>query len=488
MAETVMSTIDVLAERIRRGAMSPVTLVDAILARIRALEPLFHSYVRVLDSEAVAAAAQAEAELSSGHDRGPLHGIPVAVKDSIAVAGYPTTNGSSLMAEHITDYDATAVSRLRDAGAIIIGKSNMHEWGMGGTCTGMHFGTTRNPWDLTRVPGGSSGGSAVAVSAGLAVAAVAADGWGSVRTPASYCGVVGFKPSHGLVSRFGELPPTSSRQHQIGVITRSVPDAAIMLKAIAGYDPRDPMSLPRTPPRGLADLGEPSLEAVRIGVARSYFYDDAVPAVVAAVERAAVRFAAMGAEITEVSMPALRMLPAALAASAYESQSVLLPLALAHPDGFATPSIRFTVLAAEFVREADARRARQVRNRIRAEIQETFELVDLVLTPCNSTTAFPVDAQTVEVAAGELVDLRLPGGQSRITTRLTLPWNLAGVPAISFPSGEHDAAGLPIALHLAGRHWEDPMVLRAAYCYERSIGGFEAPPLDIVGVGVGSTW
>ncbi len=487
MDDTVLSTIEALAARIRRGAQSPVELVEAVLTRIAALDPVLHTYVRVLSGEALAAAAKAEAELSSGHDRGPLHGIPVAVKDSIAVAGWPTTNGSTLMADHVTDFDATVVGHLRDAGAIIIGKSNMHEWGMGGTGTGMHYGTIGNPWDLSRVPGGSSGGSAAAVGAGLACAAVAADGWGSIRTPASYCGVVGVKPSHGLVSRFGELPPTSSRQHQIGVITRSVGDAAITLNAIAGHDQKDPMSLPRTPPSGLADLGEGSVERIRIGVARSYFYDDAVPAVVAAVERAADRFAAMGAELTEVALPSLRVLPAALAASAYESQSLLLPLALEHPDGFATPSIRYTVLAAEFVRETDARRARQLRNRIRVEIQEAFEHVDLIVTPCNSTTAFPVDAQTVEVGAGELVDLRLPGGQSRITTRLTLPWNLAGVPAISFPSGEHDATGLPIAIHLAGRHWEDPLVLGAALRYERAAGGYAAPPVGSADIGTGST-
>lgn len=474
--DLTLAPISEMAPRISSREVSPVDLVNGVLDRIRTMDPLLRSYIDVFEEGALAEARAAEDAIASGSYLGPLHGIPVAVKDNVAVAGHPTTNGSVFWADHTTDFDAEVVSRLRRAGAIILGKNNMHEWGMGGTCKDMYFGTVRNPWDTTRVPGGSSGGSAVAVAVGMAMAAIGTDGWGSIRTPASYCGVVGLMPTHGLASRFGELPPTSSWHHTIGPITRTVEDAAILLDVMAGHDPKDPTSI-RSGFRGSYrdDLGR-GVGRLRVGIPTSYFFDDAPAEVEETVREAARTFESQGATVEEVDLSAFYEIPLALAAAQHESQSVLLPYALARPDGFATPEIRYRILAGEFVSATDHRRGMQVRNEIRARVARVFEKVDVVLTPCNSTTAFPIDAQQVEVGGGKSVDLDRPGAQSRLTTRLTLPWNLVGVPAISIPSGRY-VDGLPVGLQLSARRLHEARLLRVAAAYEAAAGGFRPPPL-----------
>lgn len=465
-----------LATEIERRDISPVELVTAVLGQIERLEPHLASYVTVLGERAESEARHAEKEIAGGRHLGPLHGVPIAVKDSIAVSGAPTTNGSRLWADNVTDYDAAVVTRLREAGAIVIGKSNMHEWGMGGTCTGMHFGTVRNPWDLSRVPGGSSGGSAAAVSAGLASGAIGADGWGSIRTPASYCGVVGVKPTQGLVSRFGELPPTSSWHHTLGPIARSVRDAALILDTVAGFDPRDPTSVQQR--GGMLEDIDRDAENMVVGIPTSYYFDDAVPAVTAAVDAAGRMLAETGADVVEVDMSTCYDLPLALAAAKHESQSALVPLALAEPGGFVDTEARYRLLANEFVLEHDARLGMQIRNRMVTRTEEVFESVDVILTPCNSTTAFPIGAQSVTVGpANDRVDITRRGGQSRITTRLTLPWNLIGVPAISLPSGRFDEDGLPIAIQLAAGRHREATLFRAAQAYEIASGGYQVPSL-----------
>ncbi len=473
--DVALRSIRDTAPRISSREVSPLELVDDTLDRIRRFDPLLRSYVTVFEEEARAEAGSAAQEIGAGGYRGPLHGIPVAVKDNVAMAGHPTTNGSLLWADRTTDFDAEVVTRLRRAGAVIVGKNNMHEWGMGGTCKDMHFGTVRNPWDPARIPGGSSGGSAAAVAAGLAWAAVGTDGWGSIRTPASYCGVVGLMPTHGLVSRFGELPPTSSWHHTIGPITRTVRDAAIMLDVMAGFDPKDPLSV-RSGFGGAYRQGlERGVKGLRIGIPSSFFFDDALPEVSAAVHEAARVFEGMGASLEEVDLSIFYEVPLVLAAAQHESQSVLLPYALDNPDGFATPEIRYRILAGEFVSEADHRRGMQVRNEIRSRVARVFEEVDVVLTPCNSTVAFPIDAHRVEIADGQYVDLDQPGAQSRLTTRLTLPWNLVGVPSISIPSGRY-VEGLPVGLQLSAGRLQEPVLLRAAAAYESAAGGYRPPP------------
>ncbi len=473
-------SISETAPLVESGEISPVDLVERVLDRIATLDPLLQSYISVFEEEALAGARLAAREIADGCYRGPLHGIPLAVKDNVAVAGYPTTNGSALWADHVTDFDAEVVARLRRAGAIILGKNNMHEWGMGGTCKDMYFGTVRNPWDVARIPGGSSGGSAAAVSSGLAWGAIGTDGWGSIRTPASYCGVVGLMPTHGLVSRYGELPATSSWHHTIGPITRTVRDAAIMLDVIAGYDPKDPTSSHSGLDGSCGDRLGRGIGGLRLGIPSSFFFDDALSEVKSVVHEAARVFEGLGATLEEVDLSTFYDIPLALAAAQHESQSVLLPYALARPDAFATPEIRYRVLAGEFVSASDHRRGMQVRNEIRAEIDQVFERVDVMLTPCNSTPAFHIDADRVEIGGGRLVDLGQPGGQSRLTTRLTLPWNLVGVPAISIPSGRY-VDGLPVGLQMATRCLREPLLMGVAAAYEAAAGGYRPPPSPTFG-------
>ncbi len=474
--DITIAPISETAPRISSREVSPVELVTAVLDRIRTLDPLLNSFITVLAKDALAEAQVAEVEIGKGAYRGPLHGIPVAVKDNVAVAGHPTTNGSVLWADHTTDFDAEVVTRLRQAGAIVLGKNNMHEWGMGGTCKDMYFGTVRNPWDPARIPGGSSGGSAAAVSAGMAWAAVGTDGWGSIRTPASYCGVVGLMPTHGLASRFGELPPTSSWHHTIGPIARTVRDAATMLDVMAGYDPKDPTSIRAGFEGSYQDGLASGMSGLRVGVPSSFFFDDALPGIEETVREAARVFEGLGATVEEVDLSTFYEIPLALAAAQHESQAVLLPYALSRPDGFATPEIRFRILAGEFVTAADQRRGMQLRNEMRATIATVFETVDVVLTPCNSTVAFPIDSRQVGIGGGRYIDLNQPGAQSRLTTRLTLPWNVVGVPAISFPSGRH-SDGLPVGLQLSAHRLQEPQLLRAAAAYETAAGGYRPPLL-----------
>ncbi|MBM2812639.1 MAG: Amidase, partial [Chloroflexi bacterium] len=269
-------TISELAPRIERREVSPVEVTREILDRIETVGGPINAFITVDADRALAEARAAEDEIAGGHYRGPLHGIPLGIKDNIAVAGWPTTNGSALMRNRVTDFDAAAVERFRAAGAVIVGKTTLHEWAMGGTCSNHFYGTTHNPWDQTRVPGGSSGGSAAAVSASLIYGSIGTDGYGSIRTPSSYCGVVGYKPTYGLVSRFGELPAASSTSDHIGPIAKSVRDAALLLNVIAGYDSRDPMSL-HSESRDYTEKLDRGVKGLKIGVPKSYFFERALP-------------------------------------------------------------------------------------------------------------------------------------------------------------------------------------------------------------------
>ena len=472
MTELALRSIADLAAAIASRALSPVELVTAVLARIDALEPELAAWVTVDGDAALENARDAEAELGRTGPRSPLHGIPIAIKDNLAVAGWPTTNGSPRFAGHVTTFDAAVVERLRAAGAIILGKTALHEWAMGGTCTRQPGGPVRNPWDLARVPGGSSGGSAVAVAVGMAIAAIGTDGMGSIRTPAAYCGVVGLKPTYGLVSRFGALPPTSSRTDHVGPLTRTVDDARVVLAAIAGADPRDPTSRSRPP---LPPTERPDATTLRVGRVRTPLDGDIRPAVEAAVDDVASRLADRGATVTPIELPSFAQMPLVSPALGTEVQEVLLPLALDGPAAFANPEIRYRLLAAAFVRAADVRRARAVALSIRAEILRALETVDVLLLPTTTTPAFGIGATEAVVGEDASVDLGRPGGQARLTTRLTLPFNIAGAPAISLPAGT-SVDGLPVGVQLVGRPWGDEDLLDIAAMAEAQGAAYRIPP------------
>jgi aspartyl-tRNA(Asn)/glutamyl-tRNA(Gln) amidotransferase subunit A len=343
----------------------------------------------------------------------------------------------------------------------------MHEWAMGsGSSLAAPFGVMRNPWDESCICGGSSGGSAAAVSASLIYGSVGTDGMGSVRMPSAYCGVVGLKPTYGLVSRFGELPPTSSTNDHLGPIAKDVRDAAILLNLLAGHDPKDPTSIPSTMKDYTAGL-DGGVDELRIGVPQNYFFDEAAPDVRDAMLSAVKVLSSLGASVHEVHVPSLRYIPLVGAAAVNESRAFLLPFALQGPQAFADESIWERVIVGELVRTADTLKAARLRNLMREEFLGVMETVDLLAMPTTPTPAFPLE----EAARTE--------GRDWITgtTSLTYPFNLLGMPAISVPCG-FSALGLPIGLTLAARHWEDDLLLRTAYAYEQAATrGYAAPPI-----------
>jgi aspartyl-tRNA(Asn)/glutamyl-tRNA(Gln) amidotransferase subunit A len=467
-------TIHEVGPLIRAKEVSPVELTALILERIAEYDGELHSYISVFYDDAMEVARRRESEVLAGHYRGPLHGVPICIKDNLAVAGWATTNGSSLMADKVTDYDATVVRLLRNAGAVIVGKNNMHEWAMGGTCTGMAYGTVHNPWDLRFVPGGSSGGSAAAVSASLAFAAIGTDGMGSIRMPAAYCGVVGMKPSYGLVSRFGELPPTSSWIDHVGPLCKDVLDAKIVLSAIIGPDPKDPTS--RQSDGGGRRRAFDGLENARIGVVTDYFADDLVPdardrfdAVVGCLERA-------GLNIQNVALHSLEDVSLTSMGIHSERETFLLPFAR-RGDGFASEDIRLRILSSSLVSAHDYRLALRLRSRIREEFCELMKRVDVLLTPVTSTSAFEIGAPFVSLGAREEpVDMRTAGSENRVTCRLTYPFNVVGAPAVSLPTGPL-VNGLPFGVQLAAAPFDDAYLLDVAEAVEQMIGiGYSPAP------------
>lgn len=475
MNDLLFKSIAEMAPLIQSRQVSPVELVEAALDHIALTDGRLNAFPVVKAEEALAAAREAEAEIATGRYRGPLHGLPVGFKDNIAVRGWVTTCGSPILAEHVTDYDAAVVERLRGAGAVVIGKNNMHEWALAGSCTYSVFGTVHNPWDPNRTSGGSSGGSGAAVSAGQAFLSVGTDARASIRNPASYCGVVGLKPSTGLVSRYGELPPTSAQYMVIGPIARTAADVAIAMNVLAGYDSRDPNSAPGPKTDYVAELGAP-IEGLRVGLVTNYFFDDALPEVEQAVRDAARAFSDMGAHVSEIQIPGLRHMQLIEPSFESENKTWLLDHALNRGKDFLHQDIRFRVLAGAFARTIDHERASRVLSMVKWEMDEVLSRVDVLITPTNATPAYSLDEPEVLLKGGP-VNVESANGQSRVTTRLTVPFNALGLPAVSVPCGVA-ANGMPIGLQIAGRHFEDQVVLRAAAAYERQAGpGYLRPPV-----------
>ncbi|TME27979.1 MAG: Asp-tRNA(Asn)/Glu-tRNA(Gln) amidotransferase GatCAB subunit A, partial [Chloroflexi bacterium] len=296
--------IAAVAPLLRDKELSPVELAEAYLARIERLDPTLNTYIRVLPEAALAAARQAEDDIRRGGWRGPLHGVPVGIKDLFDLAGVPTTMGSTVLRDNVPQLDATVVSHLKAAGAVILGKQNLHEFAFGITSENPHYGAVHNPWDLGRVPGGSSGGTAAAVAAGLCAAGLGSDTGASIRAPASFCGTVGLKPTYGRVSRAGALPLAWSLDHA-GPLARSVADCAVMLQAIAGYDQRDAASSIEPVPDFSARLAS-GVAGLRLGIPREYFFEIIEPDVDRVVRQAISTLEQLGARVEEVSLPHVR--------------------------------------------------------------------------------------------------------------------------------------------------------------------------------------
>jgi aspartyl-tRNA(Asn)/glutamyl-tRNA(Gln) amidotransferase subunit A len=440
-----------LAKRIAAGDVSPADVMDALLARIGALDADVLAY-ECLNPHARAHALRCAEEIARGERRGPLHGVPIAVKDNYLTADMPTTAGSSAPGYAFAYEDSAAVARLRAAGAVLIGKTRTHEFAWG-----TETPPTRNPWDLSRIPGGSSGGSGAALAAGLAYGALGSDTGGSIRIPASLCGVVGLKPTFGRVSRTGIVPHSWSLDHA-GPLALSVRDAALLLNVLVGFDARDPGSADAPVPDFTAQLNA-GVAGLRIGVCRNHFFGTNEVDVEVRVEAAIADLAALGAQIIEFEVPNLQYGLGAIYAielassSAYHDQGLQRRATAAMND-----DVRTLVEIGRMVTAADYLKAEQLRTLLIEDFNAVFERVDVIVTPASPVTAWR--RGQASVVTGGLEESPLAA-----SWRLTYPFNLTGLPALSLPCG-FDARELPVGLQIAGKPFDEVTVLRVAQAYE----------------------
>ena len=446
-----------LSRHIRDRRVSPVEVIDAHLARIEATEPTLNSFITLLPEHARDAARRAEAQIQAGNYRGPLHGIPVGLKDLFDTAGVRTTSGSRILDNFIPQEDCTVAARFQQAGAILLGKLNMHQFAYGPTGENFDYGHMHNPWNPELVTGGSSGGSGSAAAAGQCTITMGSDTGGSVRIPAALCGIVGLKPTYGLVSRAGLTPLSWCLDHP-GPMVRTVEDAALTMNVIAGHDPRDPATTTRELPDYTANLNG-SVEGLRIGVVREYFEAPLDTEIAAAVSAAIAQLSEMGATVTDVSLPMFADAQA-ISGTILMSEAAAYHRDLLARDGAKlTPSVRLRLEAGLFVTAADYLKAQQARARFNYEMSQLFQDVDLLAGPSEPITAPPILA--AEVSIGESTV-----GTTGALTQYTRPYNISGTPAISLPCG-FSYSGMPIGLQLAGRPFEEATVLRAAHAYEQ---------------------
>lgn len=466
--ELTRGTITEMAERIRKGQVSPVDVTSAHLARIERLNGSMKAYLAVLPERAMAAARRAETEIRNGRYRGPLHGVPVAVKDLYAIEGERMTCGSTILSEHVADRHATVNQRLENAGAVLLGTLNMHEFAWGGTSINPHYGTPRNPWDGDRIPGGSSGGSGAATGACLAMGTLGSDTGGSIRIPASLSGVVGLKPTYGRVSRYGVYPLCWSLDHP-GPLTRSVADAALMTQAIAGHDPNDPVTS-RLPVPDYARQLTGEVRGLRVGVPRALFFDQIDPQVAAAVETAITELGGLGVDCVDVDLPLMRHVPAAsLTLMVVEAYAVHESLLRSHSQAYGS-DVRLRLALGATVTAAQYLKAQRFRSLLIREVSEVLQSVDALITPTTLMTAARVDEPVVRIGGEELV-------VAANVARFTRAFNMTGSPALSLPCG-FDDRGLPIGLQIVGRPFDEATVLRLGHAYEQHTPWHQrVPPL-----------
>ena len=448
--------------------VSPVEVVDAQLARINATEPALNSFITLLPEAAQAAARRAETEIQAGKHRGPLHGIPVGLKDLYNTAGVRTTSGSRIFDNFVPQEDCTVAARLLRAGAILLGKLNMHPLAYGPTGENSDYGHMHNPWDPEVVAGGSSGGSGSAVAAGQCTIATGSDTGGSIRIPAAFCGIVGFKPTYGLVSKHGLTPLAWSLDHP-GPMTRTVEDAALAMNAIAGHDPKDPASARADIPDYAGGLTG-DIRGLRVGVPKEYFEAPVDPQVERAVRTAIDVLGGLGAVVTEVSFPMFTQSdPISTAIIMTEASAYYRDLLATDADRI-YPPVRLRLEAGLFISAADYLRAQQARSMFNDQAHRLLEQVDLLAGPTEPVTAPKLLANRVQ-AGGRTV------GTVTALTQYTRAYNITGFPAVSVPCGFSES-GLPIGLQLAGRPFDDVTVLRAAHAYEQAADwGQQRPPV-----------
>lgn len=474
-------TLSELAGRLARRQVSSRELVQACIDRVDAVDGRVHAFLSLDRADALAQADAADRRLAAGSDplREPLLGIPIGMKDVLSVRGHRLNCGSRILGEFVSPYDATVVSRLRDAGAVIFGRLNMDEFAMGSSTENSAFQTTLNPWDTARIPGGSSGGSAAAVAAGECVASLGSDTGGSIRQPAALCGVVGVKPTYGRVSRYG-LVAFASSLDQIGPFTRDVRDAATLLNVISGHDAKDSTSVREPVPDHVAALGG-TVRGLKLGLPLEYMVGGLDPEVKAAVDAAVRKFVELGAEVEEISLPHTEYAVATyyIVATAEASSNLARfdgvrygrradggdPLAMyenTRGEGFGAEVKRRIILGTYVLSsgyyDAYYLRAQKVRTLIRNDFLKAFEKVDAIVTPTTPTAAFKLGEKASDPLQMYLSDI------------FTISCNLAGIPGLSVPCGFTASPRLPIGLQLLGRPFGESALLRLAHAYEQTTG------------------
>ena len=450
-----------LANLLKARQVSPVEATEAYLSRIEQVDPSLNSYITVTSEQARAEARQAEADIAAGNYRGPLHGIPVAVKDQFCTAGVATTGGSEILRDYVPDYDATVMAKLKQAGAVLLGKLNMSEFAMGDA---FHhpYGRPLNPWDLSRNPGTSSSGSGAATAAFLCATSLGEDTAGSIRGPAAFCGLVGIRPTWGLVSRYGMLASTWSMD-AAGPISRTVRDCAVTLGAIAGHDPNDGYTRNAPVPDYLDGL-EAGVQGLRIGVISDRVNADGVePDVRDAVNSAVAHMGELGATVEDVSIPLLAQSAAISTTLIYTDATAVHSRGIReHPEKY-DHNNRVRLLTGALIPAQAHHKAARLRQIIRNQILDALSRVDVLALPTSSVQATPIPTEAGMAKNGKQDFLTMLGGRRTYTT----PSNLANVPGLSINCG-FTSDGLPVGLQLVGRPFDEATLFRAAYAYEQS--------------------
>lgn len=447
-----------LSRLIKKREVSPVDVVRAHLARIEAVEPALNSFITLLSEQAMEEAGTAEQEIQSGRYRGPLHGIPIGLKDLFYVKGVRNTSGSKIFDHFIPDHDSTVALRLREAGAILLGKLNLHQFAYGPTGENPDYGNMHNPWNLERIPGGSSGGSASAVASGQCGLAMGTDTGGSIRIPSALCGLVGLKPTYGRVSRYGITVLSWSLDHA-GPMARTVEDCALVMNAVAGYDSHDPSSAERSIPDFTHALTQ-NIKGLRVGVPKEFFEDPIDSEIEFFVRNAIDLLGKLGAKIHELSWPMVHQSKAISGtiqmaeATAYHSQL------LKHQSSHLDPKVRLRLEAGLFISAVDYVQAQRARRLFYQQSCDLFNKVDLLAGPTVPITAFTIGTEEIQIGNAHL-------GVIQALTQYTRPFNLNGFPAITVPCGL-SKNGLPIGFQLAGKPFDEATVLRVAFAYEQA--------------------
>ena len=458
-ADLLKLTISELAPMIQSRQVSPVEVTEAALAQAHKLQPVLNSFITILDEQAMDQAHKMEDALGQGDYRGPLHGIPIGIKDNIATAGIRTTVGSKVLTDNVPDEDAQVVSLCKAAGAIILGKENLEEFAAGVTSNNPHFGAVHNPWHLDHVPGGSSGGGGANVAAGVTFASLGTDLGGSVRLPGMFCGVVGLKQTFGRVSQRGLLVTSFNGDH-IGPMTRSVLDSALVLQALAGYDPLDPSTVPVPVPDYTAGVGS-RLAGLTMGVPLDYYFDLVDSQVETSVRLAISALQELGVKTAEVDLPSMEYAGALRVAGMADSVVTHEPYIESHRDQYG-PDTLYRTLAGQFVLGQDYSKSMKVQRMIKEDYARVLQDVDFIVTPTAPMPAPRIDAQYVELGGAQH---RVRGPGSGMISRNTSPMNSTGLPAITVPCGFNDQ-GLPIGVQFIGRPFDEATLFRVAGGYE----------------------